>query len=261
MASTTTTRQGRGPAQPDLPTPLVCLPPPLPDELSYICRQRLVNPSSRLLVTPQPVHSLTCRSFGYLPTFHLLVSHSPPSQSSISLTISAQLCQPSILPSTPSLLVKLSTACDQRVKYSAPPQTGVMETTQELDTKTTTHHNAKTNALLEPTSEPASKAPPETNCILTFMVWLTWASLSLTPAAMKNPCWAITFPVLAVMETLMRAAGFSFAPGLLEVMQSATPPTIAYFKTLPTQVIQAFGIYLLVLKKLACRPKIYVGTG
>jgi hypothetical protein len=47
-----------------------------------------------------------------------------------------------------------------------------------------------------------------------------------------------------------------FAPGLLDVFQ-ATTPSVSYFKSIPTYVKKNWAVYLLVLKKRVCQPKIY----
>lgn len=56
----------------------------------------------------------------------------------------------------------------------------------------------------------------------------------------------------------------TFAPGVMEALQSSTPPTIALFKRLPvrskgSQVLWA--VYVIVLEKRNHRSKIYVGCG
>jgi len=48
--------------------------------------------------------------------------------------------------------------------------------------------------------------------------------------------------------------------GLFKVVQSSTPPTIAFFKSLPTNYTNLWAVYL-VLEKRNCRPKIYIGSG
>jgi hypothetical protein len=52
-----------------------------------------------------------------------------------------------------------------------------------------------------------------------------------------------------------------FAPGLLEVLQSSTPPTTAFFKSLPTDYKKVWRIYLLILEKQDSRTKIYISSG
>lgn len=64
-----------------------------------------------------------------------------------------------------------------------------------------------------------------------------------------------------ILEDLLSESGLEFAPGLLDVFQSTTPPTILWFKKLPTYIEKCWGVYLLVLEKGGYRPKIYIGSG
>jgi len=102
---------------------------------------------------------------------------------------------------------------------------------------------------------------PTTTSIIVFAVWLSWKCLSLTPVAMKNGTLALIFPTLQVLEQVMLSSHFTFAPGLLDVLQSKSPPTIAYFKSLPLHLVKLWAVYLLVLEKANHRPKIYIGCG
>lgn len=61
---------------------------------------------------------------------------------------------------------------------------------------------------------------------------------------------------------LLKLASLTFAPGLFEVLQPATPPTIDFFKGLPSVTSGTWwGVYVLVLEKSRRRPKIYIGSG
>ncbi len=103
-------------------------------------------------------------------------------------------------------------------------------------------------------------APPTTD-IVEFAVWLCWICLSLTPAALKNGVFAIKFPTLELLQQLLLGSLFSFAPGLFQVLKSKTPPTIAYFKTLPLHTTKIWAVYVLILEKPGHRPKTYIGIG
>lgn len=59
----------------------------------------------------------------------------------------------------------------------------------------------------------------------------------------------------------MSAVGLIFCPGLLEVIQSTTPSSLSFFERLPTAPVNVLGIYVLVLMKKGCRPKLYIGSG
>jgi hypothetical protein len=63
------------------------------------------------------------------------------------------------------------------------------------------------------------------------------------------------------MENIMHLAPLQFAPGLMQVFQSSTAPTIAYFKTLPLHLDKMWAVYVLVLEKHGQRPKVYIGSG
>jgi hypothetical protein len=87
------------------------------------------------------------------------------------------------------------------------------------------------------------------------------ALVSLTPAARKNGVFALVLPTEQVLEQLVLGSHFNFAPGLLDVLQSRTSPTISYFKSLPLHLVKLWAVYLLVLEKPGHRPKVYIGCG
>jgi rubredoxin len=97
--------------------------------------------------------------------------------------------------------------------------------------------------------------------ILEYMVWLLWACLNETRQKLKNPVFDMVLTSSAVIAQLMASSLIVFAPGLLDVLHSETPPTVAYFMNLPTDVVKLWAVYVLVLTKLNCRPRIYVGSG
>ena len=97
--------------------------------------------------------------------------------------------------------------------------------------------------------------------ILEYVVWLVWTLLTLTPAKLKNPVHAMILTTQEVVENLMSDSLLAFAPGLLDVLQAAAPPSIDFFKSLPTEDKKRWGVYVVVLEKKNCRPKIYIGSG
>jgi hypothetical protein len=97
--------------------------------------------------------------------------------------------------------------------------------------------------------------------VLDYIVWLIWSCLTLTPTKLKNPAFAMALSTLDVLEQLLSDSLLIFAPVLLDVVQASTPPSMSYFKNLPTDVRTFWAVYLLVLEKPGCRPKIYVGSG
>lgn len=96
--------------------------------------------------------------------------------------------------------------------------------------------------------------------ILTFVCILTWNCLCDTPFMGKNVLFARFFTSLDMLTEIASAASLCFAPGLLDVVQAAAPPSITFFKSLPTDTFQRWAIYALVLEKDGCRPRLYIGS-
>lgn len=98
--------------------------------------------------------------------------------------------------------------------------------------------------------------------MLQLAVLLVYTCFCMTPIHSKAVCY-LTVNSLSAVEELFSIASLTFAAGLFEALKSATPPTIAYFKTLPTPKPKkrVWAVYLLVLEKDGRRPKIYVGSG
>lgn len=99
------------------------------------------------------------------------------------------------------------------------------------------------------------------SALLELVLVLLWTCLCSSPEKNKHPMYNRFFPSRDTLEILFSSVSLVFAPGLLEVLQASTPPTIAYFKTLPTECKKIWGVYLLVLEKQGYRPKIYIGSG
>ena len=102
---------------------------------------------------------------------------------------------------------------------------------------------------------------PSFTDILSFAVWLCWDCLSLTPDNFKNGFFALTLPTQRFVVQILLSSDFAFAPGLLEVLQPKTPPTITFFKSLPYHTVKSWAIYVFVLEKKDFRPQIYIGSG
>lgn len=99
---------------------------------------------------------------------------------------------------------------------------------------------------------------PKFTVILDFAVSQTWKCLSV-PATGKNSIFSQVFFDEEILSEIASDANLTFAPGLLEVVQSPTPPTIEFFKKLPVKYLGLWGIYVLVLEKLGCPTLIYIG--
>ncbi|KAM3086920.1 hypothetical protein ACMFMG_012166 [Clarireedia jacksonii] len=94
-----------------------------------------------------------------------------------------------------------------------------------------------------------------------YVLWLLWTFLSLIPALSKNNVHDAILTSQDVAEKLMKDSLLDFAPGLFDALQAKSPPTIAFFKGLPSKCKRLWGVYVLVLEKEGCRYKIYVGSG
>lgn len=53
----------------------------------------------------------------------------------------------------------------------------------------------------------------------------------------------------------------SLAPNLGSILAANKPPTIAFFKSLPSPSSQTWGIYALLFEKAGCQPLLYIGSG
>ncbi|KAI7316966.1 hypothetical protein KC315_g10582 [Hortaea werneckii] len=106
-----------------------------------------------------------------------------------------------------------------------------------------------------------ASATPVSLTILAFCTQLVWKTFSATLKRNVNPLFFAIFPDLDTVTSLLASISLQFAPGLLDVLQRATPPTLADFKSLPdSDRLQTWGVYLFVLEKDGHRPKIYVGS-
>lgn len=102
---------------------------------------------------------------------------------------------------------------------------------------------------------------PDTDDIKVLVLWFAWVCLSTTNRALKNLQLDAVFSTERAMEKIMQSSPLQFASGLLQIFQSPTAPTIAYFKTLPLYLVKLWAVYLLVLEKDGQRQRIYIGSG
>jgi hypothetical protein len=96
--------------------------------------------------------------------------------------------------------------------------------------------------------------------ILQFMLVVTWTCLNTTPVNQKHVYFTKFLTSQESLEDIASKVSLVFAPGLLDLLRAATPPTIQYFKTLPSDPGKSWAVYLLVLEKHGCRSKIYIGS-
>ncbi|SPO00107.1 uncharacterized protein DNG_02959 [Cephalotrichum gorgonifer] len=99
------------------------------------------------------------------------------------------------------------------------------------------------------------------DALLSLVLSLCWLCLDKTPFLEKNVLFAQYFDSLDSVQEAAISAGLCFAPGLLDVLESSTPPPLAWFKSLPTTFRDRWGVYLLVLEKPASPLLLYIGSG
>lgn len=97
--------------------------------------------------------------------------------------------------------------------------------------------------------------------MLEVVASLLWLCLSEAPAlAYFNPVFAVVLDSLDVVEEYLQTAALDYAPGLLDVLDAASPPPLSFFKTLPLITFGlTWAVYALTLEKPGCRPRIYIG--
>ena len=93
-----------------------------------------------------------------------------------------------------------------------------------------------------------------------LVVLITWTCLDDTPFYQKNTLFARFITSQEVLGSIASTASLVFCPGLFEVLQAATPPDLAFFKSLPTATSKHWGIYVILLEKPGFWPKIYIGS-
>ena len=74
---------------------------------------------------------------------------------------------------------------------------------------------------------------PDLGSLSAIVFALSWFIISNTPAAIKALDFSLIFPNEQAILNLVQLCPFQFAEGLLDVVQSSTPPTIEFFKSLP----------------------------
>ena len=101
----------------------------------------------------------------------------------------------------------------------------------------------------------------DSTALLQLVLSLAWTCLSDTPVTQKHPYFTRFITSQAVLEEIASVTSLFFAPGLFEALEATAPPTIQYFKTLPTEPTKSWAVYLLVFEKPNHRPRIYIGSG
>jgi len=78
---------------------------------------------------------------------------------------------------------------------------------------------------------------------------------------MKHAIYSQVLFCEAVIEALLSSAGVVFAPGLFAVLTAASPPALAYFKSLPKHTYKIWGVYIIIMEKAGCKSRGYCGSG
>ena len=89
-----------------------------------------------------------------------------------------------------------------------------------------------------------------------------WFLLSFTyPGYYINPVFTSVLGTKQQYDELSASTPLAFAPNMFEVLKSTTPPSIEFLTSLPTPPGKWWGVYVVVLVKHDCRPKVYIGSG
>jgi hypothetical protein len=99
---------------------------------------------------------------------------------------------------------------------------------------------------------------PDATILLQLVLPLIWTCFNM---GRTYPLFSKVLSSQVIREQLFAFTTLVFAPGLLEDLQASTPPTISWFKSLPTDDYAQWAIYRIVLEKLFCRLKINIGSG
>lgn len=94
-----------------------------------------------------------------------------------------------------------------------------------------------------------------------FMLIAYWAVLSKTSACHVFYGFRRFLPNQSALADAFKQAQIVFAPGLLEVLQCDTPPTQAWYMSLPnSKTWNVWGVYILILEKEGHPPLVYCGS-
>lgn len=104
-----------------------------------------------------------------------------------------------------------------------------------------------------------SGSVPVTN-VLQLLVLLMWTCLRITVLS-KNPIFDLVFPDMSTITDLVSSCSLVCAPGLCDILQSSTAPSLKKLKSFPSNFRKRWAVYLLVLEKPLCVPRTYVGSG
>lgn len=96
------------------------------------------------------------------------------------------------------------------------------------------------------------------NEVVQAVARLCWDSIDGT--TWIHPRYLYIFTDLALISACLVSSGFSFVPGLLDILRSDSPPDLAWFLSLPKFMPKQWGVYFLVFTKSGHKPRFYVGS-
>jgi ribosomal protein L37AE/L43A len=85
------------------------------------------------------------------------------------------------------------------------------------------------------------------------------------PAWFLAPVFKVLFSSRDVFDEISASCPFSFASGLLELLNSSTAPSLNFFKSLPSsshkELRKHWGVYAHIYEKDGRKPRLYIGSG
>lgn len=92
----------------------------------------------------------------------------------------------------------------------------------------------------------------------------TWAAITAdAPEWYVCPIYKTLFGEAEAFDEACTTTPLSFAPSLLEILTSSSPPSLDFFRGLPALPAdeKVWAVYVLLLEKPGCPAKIYIGSG
>lgn len=103
----------------------------------------------------------------------------------------------------------------------------------------------------------------EAGTLLQLVLLQAWMMLENTPATRKNVHFSMFLTSQEVLKSVAAAAYLQLAPGLMDVVQASSPPSIAFFKNLAAKSMQSvkfWAVYFIIMERIGSRPRLYVGS-
>lgn len=101
-------------------------------------------------------------------------------------------------------------------------------------------------------------ASPTIPLLVQLVLSVCWSLVSESSSI--NPRYRHVFPTQEELFAVLSLANISFASGLLDVVQSSSPPSFSWILNLSSDIpINAWAVYIIVLQKPGHRPRIYIG--